>query len=80
MTAPRLLTYFDVIVPEYTMYCLNGAGQFETLKRFIEDKEVLYYGDTDKNGNDIAGQIPNLSDKRLLYIWYKDMNDYLMSL
>lgn len=73
-------TYYGVLVPEYTLYCLNGAGQFPVLNNFIGDKEVLYYGDSDKNGDLILSNIKNGTDMRTIYPFFKDFNEYICNL
>lgn len=70
-------TYYGILEPQYTMYCLNGSSQFTALNKFIGDKEVLYYGDNDKTGNEIAEQIKKVTDMRHIYDFYKDFNSFL---
>ena len=72
------MTYYKLTEPKYTVYVLNGATQFDSLKAFIGDKRVLYYGDSDAAGDSIAEQIPNLDDKRYVYGFFNDFNDFLM--
>jgi hypothetical protein len=74
------MTYYELGKPDYTHYCLNGATQWGALKAFIGDKQVLYYGDNDKNGDKIQQDIVNCEDRRILYPWHKDFNDFLISL
>lgn len=72
-------TYYGALEPEYTMYCLNGAGQFEALNKFIGSTPVLYYGDNDTVGSRLLEQMENVEDKRLLYAFHKDFNSFLCS-
>lgn len=70
-------TYYGITEPRHTMYCLNGAGQFKALNNFIGDKEVLYYGDSDKQGDIIASEIKNITDMRHVYSYYNDFSSFL---
>lgn len=74
------MTYFKLDIPPYKTIILNGAAQYNGIKEFIGDTRVLYFGDNDKSGDEIAEQIPNLDDKRSLYPFYGDFGKFVENL
>jgi len=59
---------------------LNGAGQVGRVN--LEGKAIDYFGDNDATGNKVLKELQSkyeVRDRRYLYEWYDDYNEYLMS-
>lgn len=67
---------------EYDTYILNGLGQVNVLKPFLDGKDILFMLDNDKPADAVLKDMSdlNVTDMRHLYSFYNDFNDYLVDL
>lgn len=74
------LSYFKIEAFKNTTYILNGVGQINVLKPLLQGKKINYFGDSDKAGDEVLGELANVTDYRSIYEFYNDFNSYIKSL
>lgn len=75
-------TYYEIDVPDYDVFILNGLGQLNVLKPFIEDREILFMLDNDKPADAALESLKglNVHDLRHEFSFFKDFNSFLQSI
>ena len=75
-------TYYNIDIPEYTVYVLNGLGQLNLLKPFLENREILFMLDNDRPADLALNSLDgfNVTDMRHVYSFHSDFNSMLQSL
>lgn len=73
------LTYFRVLEPQHDTYVLNGVGQINLIKPFLDGKNVNNFVDNDKAGDKVFEALRgyNVTDKRHFFEFYGDFNEKL---
>jgi hypothetical protein len=74
-----LLTYEKRMKPKCNTYILNGVGQYNLIRPFLDGKRVYFYGDNDNASDELLEKMSDLDvvDMRYEYEFYKDFNQML---
>lgn len=76
------LTYFRVDRFRHTTYILNGTGQINVLKPFLDGVKVNAFGDNDKAFDDVLNELDKsiINDCRYYFGFHNDFNKFLQNL